>query len=102
MGTVPEMTRIQGEEWAVLYVDGKLERIGDSYLIDERIRQLSGVTELDEGKFWDTVNSYDDAPQTLEEARALITPPVKVTADGRTADELRAEAGRLLAEADRL
>lgn len=100
--TVPSMHVIQGEEWSALYVDGKLAHIGDSYLADEKIRQIAGVTQLDEGEFWDSVHHYEDAPQTLEGAFELIHPAPKVNADGKTAQELREEAQRLIAEADKL
>lgn len=64
-----KLTRVTSEnveEWAALYVDGVLDRVGDSYLIDERIRDLAQVEEKD-GNFLLGGNYRDDAAKTLEE-----------------------------------
>lgn len=54
------------EEWSALYVDGKLDTVGDNYRIDDRIIELTGVEER-EGNFLLGGKSYDDAAQTIEE-----------------------------------
>lgn len=58
-------------EWAALYVDGKLERVGDAYLIDERIAQLANVEDR-EGDFTRGTNDYDGVPKTLEELEEFL------------------------------
>jgi hypothetical protein len=32
-----------GNEWSALYIDGKLDKYGDHYIVDERIEELLGV-----------------------------------------------------------
>jgi hypothetical protein len=38
-------------EWSALYIDGKLDRVGDHYLIDERIRELYSVVTIHSDDF---------------------------------------------------
>ena len=86
------------EEWSALYVDGKLEVVGDSYLIDERLQQLVGV-ELKEGNFLLGGDHSSDVAKTSEEIDKY---EVTRTERQQQADELREQAAKLLEEADRL
>lgn len=55
-----------GDEWEALYVDGKLDTISESYLVDERIGKLLGV-EYRESAVMEQVKRRDEAPATLDE-----------------------------------
>lgn len=54
-------------EWTAVYVDGKLERVGDHYLADERLRARVGVVEVDDDAFMQGGDQRDAVAQTLEE-----------------------------------
>lgn len=86
------------EEWSALYVDGKLDRVGDSYLIDERIQQLTGVISR-EGNFLLGGNHRDDVAQTVEEITAYENAR---EAENNEAARLEAQAAELIAQAERL
>lgn len=86
------------EEWSALYVDGKLDRVGDSYLIDERIQQLTGVISR-EGNFLLGGNTSSDAAQTVEEITAYENAR---EAEINGAARLEAQAAELIAQAERL
>lgn len=65
-----QVVRYSGEnDWSALYVDGKLERVGDHYLIDERISELLGVELEQNDDFMQGGKNYEDVAQTLDEAR---------------------------------
>lgn len=79
-------------EWSALYVDGRLNRVGDSYLIDERVLELLGVEERHSDDFLMGQDTSKGCAQTLTELEKY-----------REAREAReAEAARLRAEADEL
>ena len=88
--------RYQGEEWAALYIDGKLDTVGDSYLSDERIAQILGVEEHSDDAFLRGGNSRSDVAQTLDELHAYVNEREDKLA---RAAELRAQAAALEAEA---
>lgn len=52
-----------GEEWTAVYLNGQLQRVGDSYLADEWLQEYAGVKQVD-----DSVCMIDDhrAHPTLE------------------------------------
>lgn len=54
-------------EWTAVYVDGKLERVGDHYLADEWLRARVGVVEVDDDAFMQGGDQRDAVAQTLEE-----------------------------------
>jgi hypothetical protein len=58
------------EEWAALYVDGNLERAGDTYLAEERAFELLGVTTVQDPAFLRGQASRDGCAQTLDEVEA--------------------------------
>ena len=55
------------DEWSALYIDGKLDKVGDHYLIDERIQELVGVEVFDSNDFLLGGDSLSDVAETLEE-----------------------------------
>ncbi len=89
--------RYHAEEWSALYVDGKLDTVGDTYLSDERISQLLGVEEHeDDDSFLRGGNSRSDVAKTLEELETYAqTRNNKL----QQAAALRAEAAKLEAQA---
>lgn len=95
-----KLTVYQGaNEWSALYKDGKLEKVGDHYLIDERIRELYEIDTIQSEDFMQGGNYTHDVAQTLEEVEAYT----KVREQNeRTVEELRAQARGLIAQADRL
>lgn len=41
-----------GGEWSALYVDGKLEVVGDTYLSEERVMKICGVVQHQDNRDW--------------------------------------------------
>ena len=63
-----ELVRYDGtEEWSALYIDGKLDIVGDHYLIDERISELAGVTTRNSDSFMRDGEDRSSVAKTLEE-----------------------------------
>lgn len=86
-------------EWAALYVDGKLDRVGDAYLAEERAFELAGVKVVQDDAFMRGQAKHDGVAQTLDEVAAYRTE--RDDAKSR-ATALREHAAQLMAEADRL
>ncbi len=87
------------DDWAALYKDGKLERVGDTYLAEERAFELLGVVIVQDAAFMRGQSHRDGVAQTVDE----IDEYVRDRDDRkRLADQKRAEAERLLAEAREL
>jgi hypothetical protein len=87
------------QEWSALYVDGRLDRVGDHYLIDERIRELMSVTTVRSDDFLRGGFQREDVAPTLEG----VVQYTKAKEDRMAeAAQLRAEAAELLAEAEKL
>ena len=99
--SIPEMTVVKWEDhedWSALYVNGKLDRVGDHYLTEERIQTLAQVNEI-HADFLVGGVSKKDAPATLDE----VLEHHKNTIGKRLqADRLRKQAAELLAKADEL
>lgn len=95
----PQYVVYESDDWSGLYVDGKLKRVGDGYLIDEELREIFGVVTIQNEDFFlgHKHPSREQVAQTLEEVDAFVATR---TDRERAADTLRAEAARLLAEAD--
>lgn len=90
-------------EWDALYVDGKLDQLGDRYLIRDRLIELLDVEVHDtEAYFLGREARYENAAQTLEEVRTYEARQRRPLDAAPTAEELRAEARRLLAQAAEL
>ena len=55
------------EEWAALYRDGQLVRVGDTYRTDEEAFKLLGVEIVQDDAFMRGQNSRDGVAQTLDQ-----------------------------------
>lgn len=84
------------EEWAGLYVDGKLDRVGDAYLAEQRAFELLGVTLVHDDAFMRGHKDEDAVARTLDDVAAYRD---RRDADRVTAARLRREAEQLVAEA---
>lgn len=98
---MPRVVVYEGsQEWSAVYVDGVLDRVGDHYLADERIRELFEVETIQSDDFMlgreggreivaktlDDLNAYSiDRANRLEQAEGLR----------RKAAELEAQADQL-------
>jgi hypothetical protein len=88
-----------GGEWSALYVDGRLDKVGDHYLIDERVYEIAGVTVVVDDAFMRGQKYETHVAQTIADVDAYIEAR---DANVRLADEKRIAAQTLLAEARRL
>ena len=59
--------RFCDEEWDALYIDGKLDKQGNGYTIDERLETLLRVEHISADGFFKVFQ--DSAPESLQEAR---------------------------------
>lgn len=87
------------DDWAALYVDGKLDRVGDAYNTEERALSLAGVATVHDDAFMRGQSQRDGVAQTLDEVAAYARERDERLA---VAAQKRAEAERLLAEAGEL
>lgn len=88
-----------GGEWSALYVDGKLEEVGDTYYVTERTLALLGVREVSDSGFMRGQTRREGVAKTLDEVEEYAEQRKK---DLDTAEALRVEAARLIAGAERL
>jgi hypothetical protein len=86
-------------EWSALYVHGILDRVGDHYLIDERIRELTGVVTLQTDDFLRGGDKRHEVAPDIDMLREYRTQ--RRDREERAA-ALRQQAQRLLEEADSL
>src|SRR5690242_16462444 len=86
----------EADDWAAVYLDGKLQRVGDAYLADEWVRQHFGVTTVNDDAFMRGQTKREGVASTLEEVEAFRT---RRDANKARAAELRSEADRLIREA---
>ena len=94
------ITLIEGtQEWSALYVDGKLDRVGDTYLAHERIIELCGVNWEQSDDFMRGGDSRSDVAKTLDEVTAYTAERERREQD---AQSLRAQAQALLEQAQAL
>lgn len=93
---IPDMEVHEAEEWAALYVDGRLDRVGDAYLTDERIREIVGVRTVQDDAFMRGQIRADGVAQTVAEVEEYSRQRQRRR---ERAAALRAEAARLEAEA---
>jgi hypothetical protein len=97
-----KLVRYTGEsDWSALYVDGKLHKVGDHYLIDEAIQVLVGVEEHQSEDFMKGGNDYSDVAKTLDELNAWVAKRDSNAADASREEKL-AKAAELIAEAEKL
>lgn len=74
------------EEWSALYVNGKLEKVGEHYLVVERALEITGVQYL-QGDFLLGGNQTHNVAHTLKEIQDH---------DTRVKEKKDAERARLL------
>ena len=86
-------------EWAALYVDGRLDRVGDSYLADERAMEILGVEIVQDNAFLRGQSTREGVAQTLPEVAAYQRERAERLARAR---ELRLSAAEAITEAERL
>lgn len=96
---MPKLEIHYADEWAALYVDGKLDRVGDAYLAEERAFSLVGVKQVQDDAFMRGQSDREGVAQKLEEVAAY-----RKTRDHREeqAKKLRDEAQQLIARAEEL
>jgi len=94
-----EVVIYEDGEWSGVYLDGKLQRVGDTYLADEWVREHFGVVTIQSADYMRGGDLRSEAAQTLDEIRAYT---YEREAREQRATDLRAEADRLRAEADAL
>ena len=94
------LARFDADEWSALYVDGVLDRVGDSYLIDERIATIAGVQTIAGGEILMPNGIREiDVPKTLDAAEQAIREHEQRKAQS---EQLREQAAALEAEATAL
>lgn len=87
------------DEWAALYVDGVLDRVGDAGNTEERALALCGVVTVQDDAFMRGQDHAIGVAHTLDEVAAYRADR---DANRRRAEDLRAQAAELLAEATAL
>lgn len=87
------------EEWAALYVDGRLDRVGDAYLAEERALELCGVKIVHDDAFLKGQEKAAGCAQTLDELYAYVNDRDRKRV---MAEQMRTEAANLIAQAKRL
>ena len=95
----PHLLVCDEEEWSALYVDGALDRVGDTDNVEERIRELAGVITLQTDDFLQGGNGRSDVAQTLDALRAYRAAR---RSRRREADRMRAQAMEMLRVAEEL
>lgn len=83
-------------EWSALYVNGVLDRVGDHYVTEERVYELTGVTVEQTEDFMRGGDKRADVAPTLVDVDAYR---VKREETERRAAALRDQAQALLEEA---
>lgn len=96
----PQVTFVQGNsEWSALYVDGKLDVVGDHYLSEDRIREIFDVQVIYSDEFLQGGDARGNCLPTLDEVwRAIEAKEDRM----KEAQSLREQADALREEADRL
>lgn len=61
-----EFHTYEDSEWTAVYLNGKLERVGDNYLADEWLQQYVGVKVVVDDAFMCGGRTREDVGQTLE------------------------------------
>jgi hypothetical protein len=84
------------EEWAALYQDGQLVRVGDTYATEEKAFELLGVETVQDDAFMRGQNYSQGVAKTLEEVEEYRKQREEAK---ELAAEKRAQAARLLSEA---
>ena len=92
---MPEIEFHVEDEWTAVYLDGELQRVGDSYLADEWMQERFGVKVIHDGAFMRGQQTCGGVAKTLDEVEAY-----RAERDAKRARqrELQAEIDRLQAE----
>lgn len=94
-----QLVKYTDEDWSALYVDGKLDIVGDSYTINDRIEELAGVESHSSDAFMRGGKTREGVAQTLDELHEWER---EQETRNEEADRLRAEAAELIARAAQL
>lgn len=86
-------------EWAALYVDGKLETVGDSHNAEEQAMALAGIVTVHDSAFMRGQKYREGVAKTLEEVTEFRDKRDRVLAE---AARLRLQAAELEALAKEL
>jgi hypothetical protein len=97
--TSPRLEIHYADDWAALYVDGRLDRVGDAYLAEERAFEIAGVTIVRDDAFMCGQTQADGVAKALEDVAAFRARRI---ADLTEATRLREEAARLAERAGQL
>jgi hypothetical protein len=89
----------RAEKCAALYVDGKLDRVGDVHLANERALELLGVYLVPDDAFMRGQAQLDRVAETLEEVQEYADYRARCLAE---AEELERQAAELSARAKEL
>lgn len=91
-----DIALFQGEEdWSALYVGGKLEEVGDHYMVQDKLLQLLGIDEIVSDDFLLGGKTREGVARTVHEIHEY-----RREQDAREADAVARAA--LLAEAEEL
>lgn len=96
---MPELEIHYEDEWAALYVDGKLDRVGDAYLAEERAFEILGVKIVQDDAFMRGQSQASGVAQTLDEVWKYASERAAAVA---RAAHLREQAAELIARAAEL
>lgn len=95
----PSVVCYEAGEWTAVYLDGALQRVGDTYLAHEWLVEHFGVLWMQDDAFLRGGDGRSDVAKTLEELDEYAAARERRRAE---AANLRAEADRLLAQANEL
>ncbi len=88
-----------GNGWAGLYVDGRLEQVGESYVAEEQALALAGVVVIQDDAFMRGQKGREGVAETLD---AVAEYRFEREARKAKAARLREQALQMLAEANGL
>lgn len=73
--------------WAALYVDGRLETVGDAYVAEEKAFALAGVVTVQDSAFMRGQNQRSGVAQTLDHVREYRDRRDQLLADAADLDK---------------
>lgn len=94
---MPELEIHSSGDWAALYVDGRLDQVGDAHNAIERALEIAGVKCVDDDAFMRGQQHRNGVAPTLADIEAYRTARAGRQA---AAAGLRAQAAELAAQAD--